>query len=99
MPFSLVPSDGVLRQFDLAALLGLPHLNVRFLVHNFARARCLLDDVRSGIVGYLSVLKGEVGGKPKLSMGSTKHPSLDRAYSVLKDAWVQVRGLGRWDVV
>lgn len=61
------------------------------------RARQLTDEQRAAVAAYFSVYKGQEGGLARLALSqvsAANHPALDRAYDLLRPAWVEVRA--RW---
>ncbi|KAK9867682.1 hypothetical protein WJX84_000552 [Apatococcus fuscideae] len=52
-----------------------------------ARARRLTDDQRSAIATYFAIYKGQENGAVKLALTQTMHPSVQRAYTMLEEAW------------
>lgn len=60
------------------------------------RARQLTDEQRAAVAAYFSVYKGQEGGLARLALSqvsAANHPALDRAYDLLRPAWVEV---GAW---
>lgn len=51
------------------------------------RARKLTDEQRSAIAAYFAVYKGQERGVAKLALALDDHPSIARAYSLLKDTF------------
>lgn len=60
------------------------------------RARQLTDEQRAAVAAYFSVYRGQEGGLARLALSqvsAANHPALDRAYDLLRPAWVEV---GAW---
>ena len=54
------------------------------------RARRLTDEQRSAIATYFAIYKGQENGVVKLALTQTLHPAVQRAYTLLEEAWREV---------
>ncbi|KAG2490169.1 hypothetical protein HYH03_011299 [Edaphochlamys debaryana] len=53
-------------------------------------ARQLPDEARGAIANWFAVYKGHEEGKAKIGLvGTTKHPAVERAAGILREAWVE----------
>lgn len=57
-------------------------------------ARRLSDEQRSAIASYFAVYKGQERGVAKLALALDDHPAIQRAYSLLLEAFEQVWAAG-----
>ena len=63
------------------------------MLYYICRARKLTDEQRSALAAFLSVYKGTEGGIARLALSTvsnSNHPSVERAYRLLSDAWTEV---------